>query len=70
MNDKFQMEEQIMAVWSMCDELSLLAENILENDMSRDDICNALVGLKVMHQLKSEKLFNTFEKLIRENRIS
>jgi hypothetical protein len=64
------MEEQIMAVWSMCDELSLLAENILENDMSRDDICNALVGLKIMHQLKSEKLFNTFEKLIRENRIS
>jgi hypothetical protein len=64
------MEQQIMAVWGMCEELDLLMEGVMEKDMSRDDICNALLGLKVMHQLKSEKLFDTFEKLIRDGRMA
>lgn len=60
----FDMEEQIMAVWGMCEELDVLMEGVMERDMSKDDIANALLGLRVMHQLKSERLFDTFEKVI------
>jgi len=69
MKDRFSMEQEIMAVWGMCEDLDTLLEGVLERDMTKDDIANALLGLKVMHQLKSEKLFDTFEQLIHNGRI-
>lgn len=69
MVNRFDMESQIMAVWSMCEELDTLLEGVLEKDMSKDEISNALLGLRVMHHLKSEKLFDTFSEMITKGKV-
>jgi hypothetical protein len=65
MKDRFDMEQEIMDVWGICEDLDILVEGVLDKEMSRDDIANALLGMKVLYGLKCEKLFDTFEQLIR-----
>jgi hypothetical protein len=66
---RFDLEEQIMAAWTVVEDLKLLTESVIEHDMSKDRIANALVGLAEMQQLKFNKLFDTFETLIREGKL-
>ena len=61
MFDRFDFEQQIMKVWSITDDLDLLLEGVLEKDMSKDDISNVLLGLKELHNMRTEKLFDMFE---------
>ncbi len=70
MNNRFELEQQILACWSICDDLDVLMEAVGEKELSVDDICNALLGLKTMQNLKFDKLFSTFEQMIREGKCS
>jgi hypothetical protein len=62
------LEQEIMKAWHVIDDIQLLNENVMETNMSRDDIINALVGLESIYNMRFIKLFNTFEEVCKEFR--
>ena len=65
-NARFALEEQILDCWGICEDLDALFEGILDQDIDKDKIANIVLGLKDLYQIKFEKTFNTFEKLLIE----
>ena len=66
MTDRFDLEQQIMACWNVTSDIDTLCEGVIESDMTTDQIANILLGMKQFYELKFDKLFRTFEELIRE----
>lgn len=62
----FDMEQQVMTCWSVCEDLGTLYEGVLDQDMDQDKIANCLLGMKELYQLKFEKLWDHFEQVTRE----
>jgi len=62
----FDLEQEIMKAWHVVDDIELLNENVIEKDMSTDDIANVLLGLEGVYSMRFEKLFNTFEEICKE----
>ena len=65
--DRFDFEQQIMSCWNITTDLKDLNEGVLESNLSKDQISNALMGLEQLYQLRFEKLFRQFETLIQEH---
>ena len=63
---RFEMEEQIMAVWNIANDINTISESIMDNpeDWSTDRISNVLIGVSIMCDVKSTKLFKLFETMI------
>jgi hypothetical protein len=64
---QFDLEQQILQCWNICDELKLLNELVLEKDLSKDDISNIVMGLETLYQHKFDKCFQLFEELLKEH---
>jgi hypothetical protein len=62
----FDLEQEIMKAWHVVDDIQLLNENVMETDMSTDDIANALLGLESIYNMRFEKVFKMFEDLCKE----
>ena len=62
------LEQEIMKAWHVVDDIDLLYENVMETDMSTDDIANALIGLENIYNMRFQKVFNTFEEVCKEFR--
>ena len=62
----FDLEQEIMKAWHVVDDIQLLNENVMETDMSTDDIANVLLGLEKLYNMRFEKVFNTFEEVCKE----
>jgi hypothetical protein len=62
------LEQEIMKAWHVVDDIDLLLENVMETDMSTDDITNVLLGLEGVYSMRFQKLFNTFEEVCKEFR--
>jgi hypothetical protein len=58
--DRFDLENRIMELHSVVDSLNDISYGILEGDLSRDEVVNAVDGLAVITKMKIEKLFDTF----------
>lgn len=69
MTDRFDLEQDIMKCWNVTDDINLVYKNVMESDMTTDDIANALLGLKTLYEMKFEELFRDFEVLISEGKI-
>jgi hypothetical protein len=69
MTDRFDLEQQIMNCWHIIDDVKILNEYVLESDLTKDQISNALLGLEEIYQMKFDKLFRTFEELVRNKTI-
>jgi hypothetical protein len=67
--DRFDLEQNIMKCWNVTDDIDLVYKNVMESDMSNDDIANALLGLKTLYDMRFEELFNNFETMIHERKI-
>ena len=50
----FDLEQEIMKTWHVVDDIQLLNENVMETDMSTDDIANALLGLENIYNMRFE----------------
>lgn len=70
MTDRFDLEQDIMQCWNITDDIDLLMSNVMERDLSTDDIANALLGLKTLYNMKFEKMFSDFETLVHEKKIT
>ena len=67
MNHKqFDLEQGILNCWNICEDMKVIAENILEaKTVDRDKVANMLLGMAELYQLKFEKTFSDFEGTIR-----
>lgn len=64
--NQFDMEQQIMNCWNVCEDLETLNEGVLDRGMTTDQISNVLMGMKDLYQLKFETLWEQFEAMLRE----
>jgi hypothetical protein len=58
--DRFDLENAIHKLSNIVDDLNDLSFGVVEADMSKDEIANALDGLAVMTDIKLKKLFDVF----------
>jgi len=66
--DRFDLETDIMNCWSIVEDVKELNRCMLDRrNMTEDEISNYLLGLQTIYQVKFERLFETFEKLIQQN---
>lgn len=66
--NRFDLEQDIMNCWSVVDDIKELSRSMLDRrKMTEDEISNYLLGLETIYQVKFERLFETFEMLIRKN---
>ena len=70
MTDRFDLEQNIMKCWNVTDDIDMVYKNVMDRDMSKDDIANALLGLQTLYNMKFEELFSNFETLVREGKIT
>ena len=67
--DRFDLEQEITDCWQITKDISTLYEGVVESNLTSDQIANTLLGLNQLYELKFNKLFTTFEKLIAEKTI-
>lgn len=60
----YDLEQQIMECWHITDDVSVLTEEILEGDLTKDKIINVLTGLEQLYAIRFNKLFRTYEQLL------
>jgi hypothetical protein len=60
MKDRFDLESKIAFTGTFAEHLRDLAHNVLENDLSKDEIANALEGLAILIDSHERVLFDTF----------
>lgn len=65
--DRLEFEQQIMSCWNVTSDIKDLSEEVLEGDLSKDQITNVLIGIEQLYNIRFEKLFRQFEQLIREH---
>jgi hypothetical protein len=67
MKDRFNLEDEISALHNFADNLGTLSEGIMEQDLSKDEIVNAIEGLRVMLSLQANKLMDTMTQCFKLN---
>lgn len=60
-SDRFDFEQQIQKCWLITDDIADIAEGVLERDLDKDQIANALNGIQQLYELKFNKLWDLFE---------
>jgi hypothetical protein len=69
MPDRFDLEQEIMQCWSIVDDVKLLQTFVSDEPYTEDFLQNYLLGLQTIYQTKFERLFNTFEQLVRNREL-
>ena len=67
-NDRFELEDRIMATYQVVDELDNLLY-CMEGDYSGDQIINVVIGIREQSRIRSDRLFNIFELLLEDELI-
>lgn len=69
--NRFDLEQDIMNCWSVVEDIKELSRCKMDRrKMTEDEVNNYLLGLETIYQVKFERLFETFEMLIRQNAFS
>jgi hypothetical protein len=67
MSDRFDLEQNIMQCWNVCDDIQLFLD--MYDNMNEDQRMNYLIGLKQMYQMKFERTWSNFETCVRTRQI-
>ena len=65
MKDRFDLEQEINAIYSFSEQLGTISEGILETELSTDETVNAIEGMRVLINLHTQKLHNTMCQVLR-----
>lgn len=57
----FDLGQSILDCWRVTSDIELVYDNF--DSMSKDEVLNALLGIKQLYELKFNKAFNDFEEL-------
>jgi len=62
MNPHIDLESAIMVAWQTSEDIHLLYKHHGDHPvpMTEDDVANALWGIKVLHDMRMEKLMDTY----------
>ena len=66
---QFDLEQQIMECWNVTTDLRRVTEYLLDAPLEpnrEDKIANMLMGMEALYEVKFDKCFKTFEKLLKE----
>lgn len=67
MTDRFDLEQDIMNCWNVVEDIKTIYDRIDYTD--QDQVMNSLLGLQTLYQMKFEKMWETFEKLIVDKKL-
>jgi len=67
MTDRFDLEQNIMQCWNVCDDIQLYLD--MYDNMDEDQRMNYLIGLKQMYHMKFERTWDNFEKCVRTRQV-
>jgi hypothetical protein len=65
MSDQFDLEQGILSCWNITSDLDVLLEEIIEGDLTKDQISNVVLGLHQLYEIKFSKTFRTFEAFLK-----
>jgi hypothetical protein len=68
--DRFDLEQNILKTWNVTEDIYLLYENVMEKEMTTDEIANTLLGIHQLYEMKFNKLWDNFETLIEEKKLT
>ena len=66
---QFDLEQQIMECWNVTTDLKRVTEYLLDAPLEphrEDKIANMLVGMEALYEVKFDRCFRTYEKLLKE----
>ena len=68
-NEMYDLEQRIMECWELVDDVNLLYEQVMENDLHKDQdrLANALLGLCTIYKMKFERAFKTYEEVLKQH---
>ena len=74
MSNRFDLEQQILSCWHITDDIRILHKAVLEGklddqELTKDEISNYLLGLETIYNMKFQELFNTLETVIKEGKL-
>jgi hypothetical protein len=66
---RFTLEDRIMECWGVVDDIDMVYSN---EDLYQDEdrMMNVLLGMQELYRLRFERLFQTFEHLVHEGKIT
>lgn len=67
--NRFDFEEQIMLCWNITKDLQDLNEEILEGNLTKDQISNIIVGIEELYEIRFRKLLRTLEQFVHHDAI-
>jgi len=69
MNPKIDLESAIMVAWQTSEDIELLFKHHGDapRPMTEDEIGNALLGIKILHDMRCESLMDTYCKKMELN---
>jgi hypothetical protein len=72
MIDRFQLEQEMFQCWSVVEDLDLLLAQCekIEDAEVADHIMNIVLGIRVVSEMRFQKMFSTFEDLVHDGQIS
>lgn len=64
MRDEVDLEQKIMQIWNTKEDLMLLfkAYGDFPEEMTEDDVLNAILGIASIHELRCQDLFNAYKR--------
>jgi hypothetical protein len=64
--DRFDLEEEIMNIWQTEDDLDAVVHRMMEDPdpIPNKEIANLLIAVSKLHNLRCQKLFDIFEKMV------
>ena len=69
--NRFDLEQAIMVAWSTDDDVNMLFYAYGDTDLAkdRDKVANLMLGITELHNLRMEKVFDIFERMVHEGKM-
>lgn len=67
--NRFDLEAAIMNAWNTTEDLGLLVDAVLDGKLNNDELSNVLIGIQELHNMRSKKVFDIFESMIKSGQI-
>jgi hypothetical protein len=62
---RFDLENRILECWNVTGDIGIVSESMNDYHIPVEQTANTLLGIQKLYELKFQKLWDTFEELIR-----
>jgi hypothetical protein len=67
---RFDLEQAIMSVWNITNDIDVVTKGLLNDNLTKDEVANTLIGMSTLQNLRMNELFDIFETLIKNGDLS